>query len=321
MRLSACIAIAALALAGATAQAQTYPTKPVRVVVPFPPGGVADIVARLVAQKLSESMSQTFVVENRAGAGGTIGSEVVAKSAPDGYTLLMATTSTHAVAPSLYSRLPYSPEKDFAPITNVASSPLILIVGKNQPIHSVRELIALAKANPDKLSFASSGNGTVNHITGEMFKMQTGTVMTHVPYKGSALAFPDIMNGRVTFMFDYAISALPQIRSGAMRGIAVTSAKRSAMAPDLPTMIEAGLPGFEASLWVGFFAPAGTPQEIVNRLHDATVKALASKEMKEKFAQQGAEAVGNTPAEFAAEIRADTARWARVVKASGAHID
>jgi tripartite-type tricarboxylate transporter receptor subunit TctC len=309
-----------LALVSLPAAAQ-YPAKPIRMVVPFPPGGATDIVARVVADKLTQALGQSVVVENRPGAGGTIGSDVVAKAPADGYTLLMATTSTHAVAPSLYAKLPYDPLKDFAPIANVASSPLILVVSSSLPVTSVRELIAYAKANPGKLSYASSGNGTVNHLTGEMLKGAIGADLVHVPYKGSALAFPDVMEGRVPLMFDYAISMLPQIKSGKLRPLAVTSLKRTVTMPDTPTLDASGLPGFESILWVGLFAPPGTPREIVARINAEVGKLLQLPDVKEKFAQQGADPVGGSPEQFAAAIRSDIAKWGKIVKDSGAKAD
>ncbi len=309
------------ALLAALPVAAQYPAKPIRLVVPFPPGGATDIVARVVADKLTQAMGQPVSVENRPGAGGTIGSDLVAKATPDGYTLLMATTSTHAVAPALYAKLPYDALRDFTPVANVASSPLILVVSSSLPVSNVKELAAYAKANPGRLSYASSGNGTVNHLTGEMLKTAIGADLVHVPYKGSALAFPDVMEGRVPLMFDYAISMLPQIKTGKMRALAVTSLKRTATLPDIPTMDASGLPGFESILWLGLFAPPATPRDIVAKVNAEVAKLLQLADVRDKFAQQGADPVGGSPEQFAALIRADIAKWGKIVKDSGAKAD
>jgi tripartite-type tricarboxylate transporter receptor subunit TctC len=301
--------------------AANYPTKPVRLVVPFPAGGTTDILARAVAQKLSEAWGRQMIVDNRPGAGGNIGSDLVAKSAPDGYTLLMGTVGTHAINPSLYKNMPYDHVKDFAPVILVAGVPNVLVVNPSLPVHSVPELIAYAKANPGKLNFASSGNGTSIHLSGELFKAMTGVEMTHVPYKGSAPALTDLIGGQVQLMFDNLPSSLPFIKAGKLRALAVTSGARAAALPDLPTLAESGLPGFEASSWFGVLAPAGTPRDIVAKLNGAIAGWLASPEAKEKLLAQGAIAAGGTPEDFARHIGAETSKWAKVVKASGAHID
>jgi tripartite-type tricarboxylate transporter receptor subunit TctC len=301
--------------------AANYPTKPVRLVVPFPAGGTTDILARAVAQKLSEAWGQQVIVDNRPGAGGNIGSDLVAKSKPDGYTLLMGTVGTHAINPSLYKNMPYDHVKDFAPVILVAGVPNVLVVNASLPVHSVPELIAYAKANPGKLNFASSGNGTSIHLSGELFKAMTGVEMTHVPYKGSAPALTDLIGGQVQLMFDNLPSSLPFIKAGKLRALAVTSGARAAALPDLPTLAESGLPGFEASSWFGVLAPAGTPRDIVAKLNGAIAGWLASPEAKEKLLAQGAVAAGGTPDDFARHIAAETSKWAKVVKASGAHID
>jgi tripartite-type tricarboxylate transporter receptor subunit TctC len=316
------IAIATLATPFAFAQSTAnYPAKPVRLVVPFPAGGTTDILARAVAQTLSEAWGQQVIVDNRPGAGGNIGSDLVAKSKPDGYTLLMGTVGTHAINPSLYKNMPYDHVKDFAPVILVAGVPNVLVVNLSLPVHSVPELIAYAKANPGKLNFASSGNGTSIHLSGELFKAMTGVEMTHVPYKGSAPALTDLIGGQVQLMFDNLPSSLPFIKAGKLRALAVTSGARAAALPDLPTLAESGLPGFEASSWFGVLAPAGTPRDIVAKLNGAIAGWLASPEAKEKLLAQGAIAAGGAPDDFARHIGAETSKWAKVVKASGAHID
>src|SRR4030095_5020494 len=279
-----------LALVSPLACAQTYPTKPIRLVVPFPPGGATDILARDVAQKLSDAWGQSFVVDNRPGAGGNIGSELVAKAAPDGYTLEMGTVGTHAINASLYAKMPYDHVKDFVPVILVAGVPNVLVVNPSVPVNSVAELIAYAKANPGKLNFASSGNGTSIHLSGELFKVMAGVQITHVPYKGSAPALQDLLGGQVQLMFDNLPPSLPQIKAGKLKALAVTSTTRAAALPDVPTMAESGLPGFEASSWFGVLAPAGTPPAIVAKLNAEIGKWLASPEAKEKLAKQGANA-------------------------------
>jgi len=295
--------------------------KPIRIVVPFPPGGATDILARDVAQKLTEAWGQQVIVDNRPGAGGNIGSELVAHSAPDGYTLEMGTVGTHAINASLYAKMPYDHVKDFAPVILVAGVPNVLVVNNAVPANSVAELIAYAKANPGKLNFASSGNGTSIHLSGELFKVMAGVQMTHIPYKGSAPALQDLLGGQVQLMFDNLPPSLPQIKAGKVRALAVTSLTRAPALPDVPTIAESGLPGFEASSWFGILAPAGTPPAIVAKLNAEIAKWLATPEAKEKLAKQGANAAGGTPEDFAKHIAAETAKWAKVVKDSGAKID
>lgn len=308
-------------LATATGQAQTYPTRAITLIVPFPAGGTTDILGRFVGQALSAAWNQPVVVENRGGAGGNIGAAAVAKAAPDGYTLLVGTVGTHAINASLYTKMPYDTLKDFAPVTQIASVPNMLVVTPSLPVGSVTELIAYAKANPGKLNMASSGNGTSIHLSGELFKVMTGVDMVHVPYKGSAPALNDLMGGQVQLMFDNMPSALPQVKGGTLKALAVTTATRSPAMPDLPTVAEAGVPGFEASSWFGVFAPAGTPKEIVVKLQTEIARILKSPEMTERLAQQGAVAVGNTPDEFGAYVQSELVKWAGVVKASGARVD
>jgi len=316
------VGIAAVAVAAPTgAQTAAYPTKPVRLVVPFPPGGATDTIARAVAQKLGETWGQSFVVDNRPGAGGNIGTELVARAAPDGYTLEMGTVGTHAINASLYSKLPFDHVKDFAPIILVAGVPNVLEVTPSLPVNSVQELIAYAKANPGKLNFASSGNGTSIHLSGELFKVMTGVQMTHVPYKGSAPALQDLIAGQVQLMFDNLPPSLPQIKAGKLRALAVTSATRAPALPDVPTVAESGLPGFEASSWFGLLAPAGTPPALIAKINAEVLAWLASPEGKEKLASIGANPAGGSPEDFARHIQAETAKWAKVVKESGAKVD
>jgi tripartite-type tricarboxylate transporter receptor subunit TctC len=316
------IGIAAIGVvASSNAQAPAYPTKPVRLVVPFPPGGATDLIARAVAQKLGETWGASIVVDNRPGAGGNIGTELVAHAAPDGYTLEMGTVGTHAINASLYAKLGFDHVKDFAPIILVAGVPNVLEVNPSLPVNSVRELIAYGKANPGKLNFASSGNGTSIHLSGELFKVMTGVQMTHVPYKGSAPALQDLLAGQVQLMFDNLPPSLPQIKSGKLRALAVTSSIRAPALPDIPTVAEAGLPGFEASSWFGILAPAGTPPAVIAKINEEVAKWLASPEGKEKLASIGANPAGGSPEDFARHIQAETAKWAKVVKESGAKVD
>ena len=297
-----------------------------RIVVPFAPGGTTDILARAVAPELSRALGQQFVVDNRAGAGGNLGADIVAKSAPDGYTLLMGTVGTHAINKSLYNKLPYDPQKDFAPITLVAGVPNVMEMNadtaKRLGIDTVPDFIQYARSHPGQLNMASSGNGTSIHLAGELFKSMTGTFMTHIPYSGSGPALLGLLSGQVDVMFDNLPSSMPQIKGGKLKAFAVTSSQRSAAMPDLPTIEEAGrLKGFEASSWFGLLAPAGTPPEIVNRIQAEVAKSLNSAAVKEKMLAQGAIPSGNTPAEFTRFIDAEIRKWAPVVKASGAKVD
>lgn len=313
--------IVMLAIGLADAAAQTYPAHPIRLVVPFPPGGTTDIIAREVGQQLTQSLGQSVVVDNRPGAAGNIGSELVAKSAPDGYTLLMCTVGTHAINPSLYAKLPFDPAADFAPVILVASVPNVLEVTPSLPVHSVADLIKLAKQKPGQINFASSGSGTSIHLSGELFKAMAGVDMTHVPYRGSAPALADLISGQVQVMFDNLPSSLPQIKAGKLRAIAVTSAQRAPALPDVPTIAESGLPGFEATAWFGVVAPAGTPPAVIARINRDLNQWLQTPEAREKLLAQGALAEGGSAEQFAAYIRAETEKWARVVKTSGAKVD
>jgi len=305
-----------------------YPTKPVRIVVPFAPGGTTDILARVVANELTKSFGQPFIVDNRAGAGGNIGSDIVAKSAPDGYTLLMGTVGTHGINKALYDKLPFDPVKDFAPITLVAGVPNVMVMNtekaKAMGVNSVTDFIAYAKAHPGKLNMASSGNGTSIHMAGELFKVMTGTYMLHIPYRGSGPALMDMVGGSMDVMFDNLPSAMQQIKAGKLKALAVTSATPSAALPGVPTVEQAGGPalkGFEASSWFGLLAPAGTPPEIVNSIQREVAKALSAPAVKESLLVQGAIPSGNTPQEFARFIDSELKKWAPVVKVSGAKVD
>ena len=310
------------------AAAQAWPIKPVRIVVPFAAGGTTDILARALAPELQKVFGQPFIVDNKPGAGGNSGAAEVAKAAPDGHTLLMGTVGTHAINVALYPKMPYDPIKDFIPITLVAGVPNVLVLNpanaQKYGIDSVPALIRYARANPGKLNMASSGNGTSIHLAGELFKSMTGSYMVHFPYRGSSPALLDLIGGNTDLMFDNLPSALPQIKAGKLKALAVTSATRSAAVPDLPTIEEAGgaaLKGYDATSWFGLLAPAGTPMEVVNRVQQETAKALASPVLKERLLAQGAIPGGNTPAEFARFIAAETAKWAKVVKAAGAKVD
>ena len=321
------LAAALLCLTALPAAAQgTWPTKPVRIVVPFAAGGTTDILARAIAPELSKAFGQQFIVDNRSGAGGNVGSEIVSKSAPDGYTLLMGTVGTHGINRALYEKLPYDPIKDFAPITLVAGVPNVMVMQTEKAralgINTVADFVRYAKAHPGKLNMASSGNGTSIHLAGELFKSMSGTYMVHFPYRGSGPAMLDMVGGTMDVMFDNLPSAMPQIKAGKLKALAVTSAQRSAALPDLPTIEQAaGLKGFDASSWFGLLAPAGTPPDVVNRIHQEVAKALSTPAIKEKMLAQGAIPSGNTPAEFARLIDSEHQKWARVVKVSGAKVD
>ena len=320
------ITAAAVAFAPLPALAQSaWPNKPVRIVVPFAPAGTTDILARALAPELSRAFGQPFIIENKPGAGGNLGADLVAKSG-DGHTLLMGTVGTHAINPALYARMPYDHVKDFVPVTLVAGVPNVLVMNPAKAealgIKSVPDLIRVAKASPGKLNMASSGNGTSIHLAGERFKSMTGTYLVHFPYRGSGPALLDLIGGNMDLMFDNLPSAMPHIKAGKIKALAVTSAERSAALPELPTVAEAGpLKGFEASSWFGLLAPAGTPAEVVNRLQQETAKALATPALKERLQAQGAVPSGMSPADFTKFIAAETKKWAAVVKASGATVD
>ncbi len=324
---SAGLALTACLLAApAWAQGSTWPNKPVRIVVPFPPGGTTDILARAIAPELGKAFGQSFIIENRGGAGGNVGTEIVAKAANDGYTLLMGTVGTHGINRALYDKLPYDPIKDFVPITLVASVPNVMVMNTDKArslgINSVQDFIAYAKARPGKLNMASSGSGTSIHLAGELFKSQTGVFMVHVPYRGSSPALLDLIAGNMDVMFDNLPSSMQHIRSGKLKAFAVTSSQRSSALPDVPTVEEAGkLKGFEASSWFGLLAPAGTSADIVNRVQREVTRALNDPAIKEKLQAQGAIPGGITSAEFARLIDSEHTKWAQVVKVSGARAD
>lgn len=301
--------------------AQAFPSKPVKLVIPFPPGGPLDLAGRAIGQKLQDAWGQPVVIENRPGAGGNIGADAVAKAAPDGYTLVMGALSTHAVNPHLFAKMPYDALKDFAPVTLVAVTPNVLVLNPAVPASNVRELIALAKASPGKLSFASGSNGSAGHLAGELFKTLAGIDIVHVPYKGGAPAMQDLLGGQVQFMFDNLANSTAQLKAGKLKAFAVTTSRRSAFAPELPTMAEAGVPGFDISTWYGILAPANTPPDIVKKLNAEIVRILASDDMRDKLKAQGAEPSPTSPEEFAAFIRAEWTKYAKIVKDSGAKVD
>ena len=317
-----CVA-AAVTLAGLTADlpAQSYPVKPLRLVVPFTPGGSTDILARLVGQKLGEAFGQQVIIDNRPGAGGNIGVELVARAAPDGYTLVMGHIGTFGVNPTLYPKLPYDPIKDFQPITLFAKVPNMLAVNVALPVKSVKELVALAKARPGALNYGSGGNGSAAHLATEYFKLLTKTDIQHIPYKGTAPAITDLIAGQVSMAITGVPPLLPHVKSGRLRALGVGTPQRLPLLPALPTIAEAGVPGYEATQWYGVLAPALTPKDVVARLHAEIVKALQRPEVRERLASEAAEPVGNTPEQFQAFIQAEIARWAPVVKASGARAD
>jgi tripartite-type tricarboxylate transporter receptor subunit TctC len=324
-RAAAAFAALALALAvampGAGAAEGSFPDHPAKLVVPFPPGGPLDSVGRAIAQKLTEAWGQSVVVENKPGAGGNIGADLVAKSPPDGYTVVMGALSTHAVNPSLYASMPYDAIRDFAPITLVAITPNVLVVNPSLPVHSVKELIAYAKAHPGKLSFGSGSNGSAGHLAGELLKADAHLDMVHVPYRGAAPAMQALLAGDTQLMFDNLASAMQQVKAGKLRALAVTTAKRSPLVPDLPTMAEAGVPGFDISTWFGLLAPAGTPAPVIDKWNEAVTRILREPAMRERLAAQGAEAAPTTPQAFGAFIAAELPKYARIVKASGAKVD
>lgn len=330
MKLNNCLSLlgmAVMALASASASADTYPSKPIKIVVPFAAGGTTDLLARAVGAELQKSMGQSVIVDNRPGAGGNVGADIVAKSAPDGYTLLMGTVGTHAINQSLYPKMPFDPIKDFAPVTLVAAVPNVLVVNKDfaekSKITDIKSFTSYVKAHPGKLNMASSGNGTSIHLAGELFKTTTKTYMVHVPYRGSGPALTDLIAGQADLMFDNLPSALPFIKSGKLLALGVTSSKPSPALPGVMPLASAGgeLAGFEASSWFGILAPAGTPKGIVSKLQQEISQSLSSPAVKEKMIGQGADPVGNTPEQFASHIQAETKKWEKVVKASGAKVD
>ena len=309
--------LAALLFLPCIAFAQSYPARPVRIIVPYPPGGATDVMARTVALKLNESWPQPVVVENKPGASGTVGSEIVAKSAPDGYTLLLQGTQ-HAINLSLYKQLPYDTLRDFAPVAYIASAPFLLVLHPSVPANSVAELIAYIKARPGGLNYGSSGVGGGAHLAGEIFKTSAGVQLIHIPYKGAAPAMADLLGGQVTMVFDPIPTSITQVRAGRIKALAITSAKRSALMPELPTVAESGLPGFEVSAWFGLYAPVAVPKDIVARLNADVNRVLQLPEVKEKFAALGAESMIMGTDQFAVHLRAEIAKFAKAIKDSGA---
>jgi tripartite-type tricarboxylate transporter receptor subunit TctC len=310
----------ALLLAPVLVHAQAWPAKPVKLIVPFPAGGGTDAFARPLAAYLSQQLGQQFYIDNRGGAGGTIGAEIAAKSPPDGYTFLVGAVH-HTIAESVYSKLPYSLERDLMPVTLVSIIPNVVVLSPKVPINSIAELIAFAKANPNKLNYGSAGNGTSHHLAPELFKTMTGVQLNHVPYKGAGPAMQDLIAGQVDLMFDGMGSSAPQIRGGKLKALAVTTATRSPAFPDVPTMQEAGVPGYEVTSWYGLWAPAGTPADIINRLQQEVAKAMLRPEIKEIWAAQGSGPGGNTPEQFDAFVRTEVVKWAKVVKDANIRID
>ena len=311
------LSTAALALSSrpVSAQPQPWPSRPLRLVVPFPAGGATDLLARSISQRLALQLGQPVVVDNRPGAGGTLGSSEVAKAAADGHTLLVATSSTHSIAPHLNPNLPYKVERDFTPIAHVANAPNLVLVPQSLAANNVRELIAYAKAHPGQLNYASSGNGTIVHLTTEAFKAQAGVFITHIPYRGTALAIPDLVSAKVHLLFDSAVSGLPHVKDGKLRALAITSASRSRLVPELPTVSESGLPGFESTTWFGVYGPRGLSAEITTRLNRELHLALAAPEVQERLARVGADPIATgSPADFAAMVKADSERWGRIVR-------
>jgi tripartite-type tricarboxylate transporter receptor subunit TctC len=314
------LAVACAACTPASAAAD-YPDKPIRLVVPFPAGGGADVLARTIMPKVAEALGEAIVIENKPGAGGNVGAEIVAHSAPDGYTLLYGTNGTHAINQTLYGNLRFDPVRDFAPVSRMTSIAAMLTVNPAFDVHSVSELVAYARANPGKVNFASAGNGTTSHLAGELFRTMTGIDIVHVPYRGGAAAISDVVGGQVQMMIDVMPNAYPQVKGGKLRGLAVTTAQRFPTAPDIPTMAESGVAGYEVSAWDGILAPAGTPAPVVDKLNAAIRKALDDPQVRNALIARGAQPVPGTPEAFARHIRAETEKWATVVRQSGAKVD
>ncbi len=306
------LAAAASTLAPQAWAQSAYPSKPIRLIVPFPAGGATDILARALSQKLGEKLGQSLVVDNRPGAGGTIGADAAAKASPDGYTLLLATPSTHSIGPVVNPKIPYNAQTDFTPIGYVASVPNIVLVPQSSPAKTIKEFIELAKKNPGKLNYASSGNGTIVHLTTELFKAQSGTFIVHIPYRGTALAIPDLVSGKLDLLIDSLVSGMPHVKDGKLRALGITSAKRSSLAPELPTVAEV-LPGFESSTWFGLYGPKALPADVVARVNAAMNAALADADVKERFARLGAEPTGGSAQAFDQVVRAETERWRKII--------
>lgn len=320
MRWSVAAPWCAILFCAGAAEAQ-YPGKSIRLIVPLAPGGGNDILSRGLSKHLSESLGQSVVIDNRPGASGIIGTETAARAAPDGYTLLMAGSGQMSINPSLYRKLPYDPFRDFVPITLVASFPSLLTVHPSLPVKNVKDLMALAMARPGQLNYASSGNGSGSHLAMELFKVMAGVSIVHIPFKGAGPALSELIAGHVSLLFNNPLSSMPYAQSGRIRAVAVTGAKRLKAMPEIPTVGESGLPGFDASVWLGLFAPAGVPVEITARIQSDVVKILSRADVQENFARQGIDAIANTPEQFIARIRADAAKWGGIIKASGARVD
>lgn len=312
MKLLHSLLLGAALLTGTLVHAQQYPAKPIRLVVPFPAGGATDIFARSVSQKLGEKLGTTVVVDNKPGAGGTIGSDLAAKAAPDGYTLLLSTTSTHSIAPSFGAKLPYDAVADFTPIAHVGNAPSIMLVPNTSPAKTVKEWVEHARRNPGKLNYASSGNGTVVHLGTEYFKSQAGLFLVHIPYRGTALAIPDLVSGKLDVLFDSLPSGLPHVKQGRLRALGITSLKRSPLLPDLPAVSES-VPGYESVTWFGVYGPKGLPAEVVARVNAGLNQALAEADVKDRLAQLGIEPAGGTPQQFAAMVARDRAKWKKII--------
>jgi len=316
MRTRFVLLAAALCAATMPAHSQGYPVRPVKIVVPFPAGGPTDVLTRVLADKMGAQLGQPVVVENKPGAGGSIGADFVAKSTPDGYTLVMATASTHSIGPYL-GKLPYDPVKDFTPIVWVGNATNVLVVSNNVPASSVKELIDLARKDPGRLNYATSGIGTISHLTSELFASMAGVKLTHVPYKGTQQSIPDLMSGQVAILFDNIMTAMPNVKAGKVKALGISSPKRSALVPELPTVAEAGLPGFQSLVWFGLLGPAGTPKAVVDRVNAELNKALLLPEIQARFVQVGFEPAGGTSADFARTMERDAAKWSKVIKDAG----
>jgi tripartite-type tricarboxylate transporter receptor subunit TctC len=310
--LSASAGALAFAALPAPAQVAPYPNKSIRWVVPFPAGGATDLLARVLAQRLGERLGQSVVVENRPGAGGTIGSDLVARAAPDGYTVLLATSSTHSIGPALNPKMPYDAQADFTPISHVGNAPSIMLVPNSSPAKTVQEWVAHAKRNPGRLNFASSGNGTIVHLTGELFKSQMGLFIVHIPYRGTALAIPDLASGKLDLLFDSLPTGLPHVREGRLKALAVTSAKRSPLAPELPALSEV-VPGFESNTWFGLYGPKGLPNELRERLAQTMQQVLAEADIRDRLARLGIEPVGDSAGQFGQMVLADATKWKKII--------
>ncbi|MFC6284648.1 MULTISPECIES: Bug family tripartite tricarboxylate transporter substrate binding protein [Polaromonas] len=307
-----CAAGPAFSQTASAVSASGYPSRPIRMIVPFPAGGATDILARALSQKLGEKIGQPVIVDNRPGAGGTIGADAASKAAADGYTLLLATSSTHSIGPAINPKIPYNAETDFTPIAYVASSPNIVLVPNSSPAKTMRQFIDYARKNPGRLNYASSGNGTIVHLTSEYFKAQSDTYILHIPYRGTALAMPDLISGKLDVLFDSFVTGMPHVKDGKLRALAVTSLKRTALAPDLPAVAET-LPGFESVTWFGVYGPKGLPADLAGKVNQAVNSALADSDVKERFARLGAEPTGGTPQAFAAMVKSDTNKWKKII--------